>query len=306
MSTFLTGDELECKLTDIIWNAKKYIVLISPFIRLDDHIKEVLEKVKDTHQIAVYIVFGKNEEFKYRSFNENDLSFFKGFKNVTILYNKDLHAKHYCNESEGLITSLNLYGYSMVNNVEYGVYFQKTVLNPIDKLFEETFSFTRDLVYNQSDVVFIKKPQYSKKLFGLQKVYQQSKILLDISEEVFSGNNYTSKKLEDFDLETETSLEKKYSTKPERERTELNNGTEDVSFKVANEDSKGEKENQTSGYCIRTGEEIPFDPERPYSYNAFRSWAYYQNYEFPEKYCHKTGKPSNGKTCMAHPILEND
>ncbi|WP_178984106.1 phospholipase D family protein [Winogradskyella helgolandensis] len=304
MSTFLTGDDLECKLTDIIWNAKKYIVLISPFIKLDDHIKDVLEKVKDTHQIAVYIVFGKNEEFKYRSFNENDLTFFKGFKNITILYNKDLHAKHYCNESEGLITSLNLYGYSMLNNIEYGVYFQKTMLNPIDKLFEETFGFTKDLIYNQSDIVFLKKPQYSKKLFGLQKVYQQSKILFDVSEEVFSGNNYTSHRLEDFDLETETSLEKKYSDKPERERAEFKGNTEFVDFDIKKEDFKSEENNQTIGYCIRSGEEIPFDPERPYSYNAFRSWAYYKNYEYPENYCHKTGKPSNGKTCMANPILK--
>jgi len=30
MSTFLTGKALESKLTDIIWNAKKYILIISP------------------------------------------------------------------------------------------------------------------------------------------------------------------------------------------------------------------------------------------------------------------------------------
>ena len=118
MSNFLTGDELERKLTDIIWNAKKHIVLVSPFIKLDEHMKAVLQKIKSTHEISVFVVFGKNEEYKHKSFNEEDFNFFKDFKNITILYNKNLHAKHYCNESEGLITSLNLYGYSMVNNVE--------------------------------------------------------------------------------------------------------------------------------------------------------------------------------------------
>ena len=48
MSTFLTGQELENKLTDIIWNAKKYVVIVSPFIKLDDHTKKVLEKIKNT------------------------------------------------------------------------------------------------------------------------------------------------------------------------------------------------------------------------------------------------------------------
>lgn len=177
MSKFLTGDELENKLTDIIWNAKRYIIIVSPFIKLDDHIREVLDKIKSTHEISVYIVFGKNEEYKHKSFNETDLEFFKSFRNITILYNKNLHAKHYCNEQEGLITSLNLYGYSLVNNIEYGVHFSKTILNPLDKLFEETEAFTDELIFNLSEVVYLKKPQYSKTLFGFKKVYQQSKIL---------------------------------------------------------------------------------------------------------------------------------
>lgn len=288
MSKFLTGDELENKLTDIIWNAKKYIILISPFIKLDKHIKDVLEKVQSRHDISLYIVFGKNEEYKYKSFNEEDLSFFKTFKNITILYNKDLHAKHYCNESEGLITSLNLYGYSMVNNIEYGVYFMKTPLNPIDRLFEETEKFTDKLLFVDSEVIYLKKPQYSKKLLGLKKVYQQSKVVFDITDDVFNSYHYNSKKLCEFDLELESSIEKKYSNKPERESVK-----------------KYKTVKQEIGYCIRTGEEIPYNPERPLSYNAFKSWAQFENYDYPENFCHKTGKRSNGKTSMSYPELED-
>ncbi|WP_452226474.1 phospholipase D family protein [Lacinutrix cladophorae] len=302
MSKFLTGDELEKKLTDIIWNAKKNIVLVSPFIKLDDHMKKVLEKVKSTHEISVYIIFGKNEEYKHKSFNEEDFKFFKDFKNITILYNKDLHAKHYCNESEGLITSLNLYGYSMVNNIEYGVYFSKSLLNPMDKLFEETELFTDELLFNQSEVVFIKKPQYSKKLLGLKKVFQQSKVLFDVSDAVFNGNRYESKSLGEFDLEIEMSIEKKFSEKPEREKVIDKNKDKGGVKKMVFNTKKSVK--QEMGYCIRTGEEIPFNPQKPYSYNAYKSWAYFENYDFPEKYCHKTGVKSNGDTSMANPILE--
>ncbi|WP_437368349.1 phospholipase D family protein [Maribacter litoralis] len=296
MSNFLTGDELENKLTDIIWNAKKHIVIISPFIKLDKHMKDVLDKIKSTHEISVFIVFGKNEEYKYKSFNEEDFQFFKEFKNITILYNKNLHAKHYCNENEGLITSLNLYGYSMVNNVEYGVHFSKNLLNPLDKLFEETEAFTYDLVYKQSEVVFLKKPQFKSKLMGLQKVYQQSAILFDESDNLFNGYNYESKKLSEFDLEVETVIEKKYSTKPEREKNVI---------QVYNK--KKESYDSTirqTGYCIRTGVEIDFNPARPFCYNAYRSWVQFENYDYPENYCHKTGQPSNGKTSMANPILD--
>ena len=295
MSTFLTGKELESKLTDIIWNAKKYVVIISPFIKLDDHMKSVLEKIKSTHLISLYIVFGKNEEYKHNSFNKDDLEFIKEFKNVTILYNKDLHAKHYANEREGLITSLNLYGYSMVNNIEYGVYFEKTPLNPIDKLFEQTDNYTLTLVHELSTVVYLKKPIYSKKLLGLSKQYQDSKVLYDITDDFFSKLKLKKedKFLKDFDLETETIIEKKFSIKPERV------------IENAKEIKEVFKESKPMGYCIRTGVEIPFNPQQPLSVEAWKEWNEYRNDNYPEKYCHKTGNQSYGKTSMANPILKN-
>lgn len=296
MSNFLTGDELESKLTDIIWNAKKHIVLVSPFIKLDAHMKAVLQKINSTHEISVFVVFGKNEEYKYKSFNEEDFNFFKDFKNIAILYNKNLHAKHYCNESEGLITSLNLYGYSMINNIEYGVHFSKNLLNPLDKVFEETEDFTYDLVYNQSEVVFLKKPQFKSKLMGLKKVYQQSAVLFDESENIFNGYDYESKKLKEFDLEVETAIEKKYSTKPERERVRKEANVHKEQTNTYNVKEKG--------YCIRTGVEIDYNPARPFCYNAYKSWVQFENYDYPENYCHKTGQPSNGRTSMANPVLE--
>jgi len=295
MSTFLTGDELECKLTDIIWKAKKYVVIVSPFIKLDEHTKAVLDKIKHTPKIALYIVFGKNKEFKYNSFKEEDFNYFKEFKNIVILYNKDLHAKHYANESEGLITSLNLYGYSMVNNIEYGVYFAKTPLNPMDKLYEETYNYTHQLVHKLSDVVFIKKPQFSKALFGLKKDNMGSRVIFDITSNFFNySNNYEKKCFDDFDIETETIIQKKFATKPIRNQESNKSQTIKRNKKVTNENL---------GYCIRTGERIPYNPEQPMSFNAWKEWNQYRNYDYPEKYCHKTGKKSNGKTSMANPIL---
>lgn len=59
----------------------------------------------------------------------------------------------------------------------------------------------------------------------------------------------------------------------------------------------------TTGYCIRTGEEIPFNIEKPYCYKAFKTWNQFGNPDYSEKYCHKTGQESNGKTSMNNPIL---
>ena len=41
MAEFLTENRLDEKLTDIIWHAKKELIILSPFIRLDDYCKKI-------------------------------------------------------------------------------------------------------------------------------------------------------------------------------------------------------------------------------------------------------------------------
>ena len=54
----------------------------------------------------------------------------------------------------------------------------------------------------------------------------------------------------------------------------------------------------STGYCISTGEPIPFDLSRPLCYDSYKSCVQFQNPDFPEKYCYSTGK-----TSMRKPIL---
>jgi hypothetical protein len=167
----------------------------------------------------------------------------------------------------------------MINNIEYGVHFNKTILNPIEKLYEETEKFTRKLVFEKSQIVFLKKPLYKKTMLGLTKSYQNSKILFDISENFFRNYDYETRYLEEFDEEHFSDIEKVYDHKPQRE-----------------------SENET-GYCIRSGKEIPFNPEQPMSKASWRVWNNFGNLDFEENYCHMTGKKSYGKTSMRNPIL---
>jgi phosphatidylserine/phosphatidylglycerophosphate/cardiolipin synthase-like enzyme len=52
--------------------------------------------------------------------------------------------------------------------------------------------------------------------------------------------------------------------------------------------------NKLTGFCIRTGAEIPFNVERPLSYDAFKKWNEYGDPDYSEKFCHFSGEPSNG------------
>ena len=61
-----------------------------------------------------------------------------------------------------------------------------------------------------------------------------------------------------------------------------------------------------TGYCIRTGVEIPFNIEKPLSKEAYKKWNEYADPEYKEKYCHFSGEPSNGETSVSKPILRKN
>ena len=70
----------------------------------------------------------------------------------------------------------------------------------------------------------------------------------------------------------------------------------------ASKKSSGKK----TGYCIRTGVEIPFNAEKPLSYEAFKKWNEFGDPAYPEKYCHLSGESSNGETSVSKPILKKN
>ena len=38
-----------------------------------------------------------------------------------------------------------------------------------------------------------------------------------------------------------------------------------------------------------------FNPEKPMSYDAYKSWSKFSDGDYQEKYCHYSGEKSNGK-----------
>lgn len=80
--------------------------------------------------------------------------------------------------------------------------------------------------------------------------------------------------------------------------------TEKKSVEVKSSNTKP-SDNQT-GFCIRTGIPIPFNVEKPMSYEAFKSWSKYGDKEYAEKFCHFSGESSNGETSVSRPVLKKN
>lgn len=310
MGKFLTGEELEKAITDIIHEAEKELLIVSPYIKLDDYFKDLFLKHEKNPNVRITLIFGKNEKSVKKSLSLADLDFFKKFPNVSVVYVKNLHAKYYGNERKGVTTSINLYDYSFKHNIEFGVFRQSSLKDYVTDNFDtDIYNFCHNLT-EEYPAIYIKRPIFEKKNFGLSTHYWGSEVLWDQSSGFVNNKFDESKVVSDFEdkisIEALKGVEKLTRQEFEAQQKlpeETSKGPKIIFKENKPEVPKTSQEKEITGYCIRTGVEIPFNPERPFCLEAFRSWNYWKDDNFAEKFCHFSGEPSEGKTSKAKPIL---
>ncbi len=118
MAKFLNTTGANYYLEELIRSANEKLILISPYLQLNERFKELLED-KNRLKIDVRIVYGKAE------MQPEEISWLHSLNFIRISFCKNLHAKCYLNEQSCIITSMNLYEFSQVNNNEMGVMFTK-------------------------------------------------------------------------------------------------------------------------------------------------------------------------------------
>lgn len=114
MAKFLNTSATNYFLEELIKGARDRLILISPFLKLNDRIKELLAD-KNRLKIDVRIVYGKSE------LQPEEINWLKELTYIRTSFCKNLHAKCYLNEEVCIVTSLNLYEFSQINNNEMGV-----------------------------------------------------------------------------------------------------------------------------------------------------------------------------------------
>ncbi len=239
MAKFLSTRKAVSEIEELIKTAGEKLILVSPYLKLSKDFKELLNHRNSKDKVTT-VIFGKQE------LNPDEMKFLQGLRFVILKYNEDLHAKCYMNDDKMVITSLNLYQFSMANNKEMGVLIDKN--DPVDA----------ELYKEASDEVDFISQNSQRFEFGTPK--PQLKMQEDHSQNKTQDNKATP-------------------SKPTSKHV---------------------------GFCIRTGVEIPFNPEIPFSYNAFKSWSKYEDKNYAEKYCHYSGEPSNGETSCSKPILKKN
>lgn len=118
-------------LEQLIKTSKKRLVLISPYLKLNVKIKSLLEE-KGLTGTTITIVYGKKKKL-----DTKESEWLSTQSNITLRYCQNLHAKCYLNDSNCIITSMNLYDFSEVNNHEMGILLTKKDGQPYHDAVEE-------------------------------------------------------------------------------------------------------------------------------------------------------------------------
>lgn len=142
-------------LEQIISSAQDRLIIISPYLKLSDRIKELIED-KNRLKVDIRIVYGKSE------LNPEQHNWLLNLPYVRLSFCQNLHAKFYANENDALICSLNLYDFSQINNHELGVLINKSndlesysdAMNESQKIIRIS---TENLIHNDANPSFIEK-----------------------------------------------------------------------------------------------------------------------------------------------------
>lgn len=294
MAEFISDNQINLVLEEMITKAEKFLYLISPYIKLHDRLKAELKSKLQLHDLAITVVFGKNEGDAEKSVKTEDIDFFMQFPNIRICYEKNLHAKYYASEDCSILTSMNLHQFSQNTNIEAAILmYPKRGLEQIANVLVATQSIDEDAnayfekVIERSEVVFHAEPQYKKDFLGLTKRFTESKIVFNKVDDFFKKKTFYNNN------DSGTTKKQNY------------NRSDFSKSEPSYQQPFNQKRNQNTAFCIRTGKGIPFNVQMPYCPEAFDTWSQFGNPDYPEAYCHSTGRISYGKTSMRNPVLRN-
>ena len=293
---FLTGKPLSDTIYDTLFKAEKELIIISPYIQLGDYLKDnVFKQLLNNTKLHILIGFGKNTSNGEENCKREDIEYFLGFPNITMVYIPQLHGQYYANEKQSVITSMNLLDYSLENKVEFGVLAEKALTDLVNKNnFFETSKNTIMSVLDSGYTIFAKRPNYNKKFLGLAKDYVGSTVHLDLVDDVLSNREVKPIRYSSFVPENYVNAENRplAEREPAPERA--------VETETPQENAVQEEK---KGHCIRCNTAIPFDSSKPLCDSCYEAWEKFGNRFYEEKYCHCCGEEK--KVTVATPLCYN-
>jgi hypothetical protein len=116
MVKYLDSQNISAEISNLVKKAKDEIIIMSPYLKVNSQLKDLIQgKAKNSNNITIKIIYGKND------LKQEELDWINDSEDIRLFYKKNLHAKCYLNEDVAIVTSMNLYEFSQVNNDEMGI-----------------------------------------------------------------------------------------------------------------------------------------------------------------------------------------
>jgi hypothetical protein len=194
--------------------------------------------------------------------------------------------------------------------------FTDKALNPLTSMVTDTEDIATegnlffDKVLNNAEKIFEKAPIFESKFLGWQKKYTGSKIVVDNSDNFFSEfhSSGSKKSYSNSSSPNGRSGYNKVDSDTQYRHNDRQSRYENINYSnrhnEVNDRRQFTQHNNKSavGYCIRTGEQIPYDPSKPLTWSAYETWAEFGNPDYREKYCHSCG--NHYGTSVRRPLCE--
>ncbi len=159
MAKFLDTTGVSYYLQQLVDGADETLILISPFLKINDRLRQSLED-KDRMKIDIRVIYGKNE------LAPKEIDWLRSLQFIRTSFYENLHAKCYLNEKEAILTSMNLYEFSQVNNEEMGIYVTK---EDDPELYADMYTASRRLIRISDEIrVSVEKVDKGKEI-GIEK-----------------------------------------------------------------------------------------------------------------------------------------
>ncbi len=142
MAKFLNTTGVSYHLEQLLKTAKERLILISPYLQFNDRIKTILQD-QDRLKRDIRLVFRDNQ------LNPVEQNWLRGVPGIRTFFCQNLHAKCYLNDNEAIITSMNLYEFSQVNNYEMGVHVTK---EQEPELYSAIYEEAMELIRNSKEL----------------------------------------------------------------------------------------------------------------------------------------------------------
>jgi len=150
MAKFITTKQITSELEELIKKADERLYIISPYLKLSKDFRDLLT-YRNTNRKDTKIIFGKQE------LNPEQMTFFQSLRFVYLFFSENLHAKCYINDTKMIITSMNFYDFSMMNNKEMGIIIDKTVNEDV-QVFNDAWSEIDFIEKTSKPFDFVSKP----------------------------------------------------------------------------------------------------------------------------------------------------